>query len=197
MAVILNASTSSGFVQSADTSGVVQIQSNGSTVLTVDSSGVTATSISGTIVIGTQASASGTAVDFTGIPSWAKSITVMLNGVSLTGTDRVWLQLGDSGGFETTGYVSAASDNNSDAVSTSSFVLTGTTLAAATYTGAVRLVLSTSNTWFVMGDIGSSSYGSSAVSGSKTLSDVLTQIRITRSGTNTFDAGTINLQYEG
>jgi hypothetical protein len=41
MAVTLNASTSSGFIQTADTSGIVQVQSNGTTELTVASTGVT------------------------------------------------------------------------------------------------------------------------------------------------------------
>jgi hypothetical protein len=36
MAVTLNASTSSGLVQSADTSGVIELQSNGTTALTVN-----------------------------------------------------------------------------------------------------------------------------------------------------------------
>jgi hypothetical protein len=43
MAVILNASTSSGFVQSADTSGVVQIQNNGTTRLEANGTGVVVT----------------------------------------------------------------------------------------------------------------------------------------------------------
>jgi len=41
MAVTLNASTSTGLVQSADTSGEIQLQSNGTTELTVSSTGVT------------------------------------------------------------------------------------------------------------------------------------------------------------
>jgi hypothetical protein len=39
MAVILNASTSTGFVQSADTSGVISLQTNGTEALKIDSSG--------------------------------------------------------------------------------------------------------------------------------------------------------------
>jgi len=39
MAVIINASTSTGLVQSADTSGIIQFQSNGSTKATLNSSG--------------------------------------------------------------------------------------------------------------------------------------------------------------
>ena len=40
MAVTLNASTSSGFIQTADTSGQLQLQANGTTVLTAGSTGV-------------------------------------------------------------------------------------------------------------------------------------------------------------
>jgi hypothetical protein len=53
MAVILNASTSSGFVQSADTSGVVQIQNNGTTRLETNGTGVVVTgtgSVSGDLL---------------------------------------------------------------------------------------------------------------------------------------------------
>ena len=45
MAVTLNASTSTGLVQSADTSGQIELQSNGTTVLGVTSTG---TSVTGT-----------------------------------------------------------------------------------------------------------------------------------------------------
>jgi hypothetical protein len=41
MAVTINASTSSGLVQNADTSGTIELQSNGTTELTVASTGVT------------------------------------------------------------------------------------------------------------------------------------------------------------
>ena len=204
MAVILNASTSSGFVQSADTSGVVQIQSNGSTVLTVASTGVTATNIQGTIVQGTAvATTSGTAFDFTGIPSWAKRITVMFSGVSLSGTEAICIQLGDSGGIETTGYLSAASDNGT-------FVGTSTTSLLCMPGGGAISASSLTNGTCVISNFNGNTWVSSAVTagttgvyaanatGSKTLSDVLTQIRVTRTGTtNTFDAGTINIQYEG
>jgi hypothetical protein len=62
MAVTLNASTSSGLVQTADTSGTVEIQSNGTTKLTVSSSGVNIGQMNGgAITSGTAvASTSGT-----------------------------------------------------------------------------------------------------------------------------------------
>lgn len=40
MASIINASTSSGIVQTADTSGVLQLQSNGTTIATISSTGL-------------------------------------------------------------------------------------------------------------------------------------------------------------
>jgi hypothetical protein len=65
----------------------------------------------GTITSGTAVSASGTSVDFTGIPSTAKRITVMFSGVSTNGTSIIQVQLGDSGGVETTGYVGGYASN--------------------------------------------------------------------------------------
>jgi len=61
------------------------------------------------LVSGTaQASTSGTSIDFTGIPSWVKRITVMFSGVSTNGTSEVTLQLGTSSGFVTSGYLGVA-----------------------------------------------------------------------------------------
>jgi hypothetical protein len=59
MAVTLNASTSSGLVQSADTSGIIELQNNGTTKLTVNSSGATIpTAIVTTLSDGTNSTSS-------------------------------------------------------------------------------------------------------------------------------------------
>jgi hypothetical protein len=199
MAVILNASTSSGFVQSADTSGEINLQSNGSTKLSVLSTGVSGTLVQGTAV----ASTSGTSIDFTGIPSWVKRITVMFQGVSTSGTSDWLIQLGDSGGIENTGYLGTGASIQAG---------TGETLytagigirsgsAATVANGAVNIfqIISSSNTWVAQGVIGQSNSARMLLIGSgKSLSDTLTQVRITTvNGTDTFDAGTINIQYEG
>jgi hypothetical protein len=196
MAVILNASTSSGFVQSADTSGEINLQSNGSTKLTVTSSGVTATNIQGTIVQGTAvASTSGTSIDFTGIPSWAKKVTVIYSGVSTNAVAALLVQIGDSGGIETTGYNSTFFDA---ITSTAGFVITSSNSAAALCTGKLEICLLNGNSWVATGTnmlTNSATYGSA---GDKTLSATLDRVRITTvAGTATFDAGTINIQYEG
>jgi len=197
MAVTLNASTSSGFIQTADTSGELNLQSNGTTKLSVLSTGVSGTLVQGTAV----ASTSGTSIDFTGIPSWVKRITVMFSGVSTSGTSAPIVQLGDSGGVETSGYVGSAGYVGAFVNLTSGFFITNTTGAANTFQGimTISLLNSITNNYSCSSTIGIT--GNQIVytcGGAKTTSDTLTQVRITTvGGTDTFDAGTINIQYEG
>ena len=137
--------------------------------------------------------------DFTGIPSWVKRITVMFNGVSTTGTDAIWIQLGDSGGIENTGYVSVNTSQSGTLTTTTSAFITGANNPATdNANGVFTISLLGSNTWIQSGIFAEN--GTSRIytgSGSKTLSDTLTQIRITTSGgTQTFDAGSINILYE-
>lgn len=155
-------------------------------------------------VLGTeQASTSGTSIDFTGIPSWAKRITINLVGVSTSGTDILMVQIGDSGGVEATGYLSsvaAVTATPSVGLVTTGFGLTANHAAAAILHGRIVLELedSANFTWTSKGILGRSD---SAVvyigGGSKSLSSVLDRVRITTSGgTDTFDAGDINIIYE-
>jgi len=150
------------------------------------------------------ASTSGTSIDFTGIPSWVKRITLMFDGVSTNGTSLPQIQLGDSGGIETTSYTGATSLVSTVAITTnhsSAFLLnvTGEGSAVRLVHGAVTLSLLSSNTWAASGAISqSTSTVSWVVSGTKTLSATLDRVRITTvNGTDTFDAGTINILYEG
>jgi len=149
-----------------------------------------------------QASTSGTSIDFTGIPSWVKRITVMFNGVSTNGTSNKQIQLGDSGGFETTGYLGASVQLTDAASVNAATITTGfgirSALAADTINGAVVITNLTSNTWAAQGALTDSSRGAGyLVGGAKALSDVLTQVRITTvNGTDAFDAGSVNILYE-
>jgi len=155
----------------------------------------------GTLVLGTaQASTSGTAIDFTGIPAWVKRVTVMFSGVSTTGSNPVIIQLGDAGGFETTGYLSSASYGGSAgnySSSTAGFIVdAGNTAAAATTRrGMVVIVNLNGNQWVCSGTSDAGNV-SASIAGGKTLSDVLTQVRITSNSVDTFDAGSINIMYE-
>jgi hypothetical protein len=202
MPVTINASTSSGLVQTADTSGTLELQSNGTTQFTVDSTGAYGQLKSGTAV----ASTSGTSIDFTGIPSWVKRITVMFDGVSTNGTSNHKIQLGDAGGIETTGYASACTYVGAAATGATSsvtgFVTTTDIASTSQITGHTVFTLVSGNTWVA---VGGAIYNKASISaftltnsGVKTLSDTLTQIRITTvNGTDTFDAGSINILYEG
>jgi hypothetical protein len=175
---------------------------NGSAGVTTNSGAVYDSLQRGTAVTTT----SGTAFDYTSIPSWVKRITVVFDGVSLSGTDQILVQIGDSGGLETTSYLSGGAAARDAAAtiggtSTSGFIIYHGSGATNFFYGSIRIENLTGNTWIasVVGMTGvSGASGSNGISGggSKTLSDVLTQVRITRTGTNTFDAGTINIIYE-
>lgn len=155
----------------------------------------TAKIVSGTAITLTNQ----TAPAFTGIPSWVKRITVMLSGVSTNGSGQILIQLGDSGGYETSGYSGATGYNSSFVNYSSGFNFdTASSVAATTVRhGAMVLTLVGSNTWVVHGTGAlSSAAGSFYFGGSKTLSDTLTSVRLYIDGTQQFDAGTLNILYE-
>jgi hypothetical protein len=155
---------------------------------------------SGAFIAETAKSATGTSVDFTGIPSWVKRVTVLFAGVSTNGTSQVQVQLGDSGGVETTGYIATTgiiiTTTPSTGDITSGFPLGGV-VAGNIRSGIMTITALGSNVWVcsavIKGGPGTAAY----IAGDKTLSDTLTQIRVTTvNGTDTFDAGTINILYE-
>lgn len=148
-----------------------------------------------------QASTSGTSIDFTGIPPWVKRITVMLVGVSTNGTSRPLIQIGDSGGVETSGYLGASGDLTvpTHLNFSAGFEPNGGS-AANVWHGAVTLALenAANNTWVAWGVLGLSNGAATAsVAGTKSLSATLDRVRVTTvNGTDTFDAGAINVLYE-
>ena len=163
---------------------------------------ITGTSVRGGIISGTAvASTSGTSIDFTGIPSWVKRVTVMFNGVSTNGAS-VWLvQLG-AGSVQTTGYVSYPIYVNAGALSnvagSTAGVVIASTAAANTAYGAISFALLGSNIWVANGNFTLTSNTSVIASGGVTLSSTLDRVRITTvNGTDAFDAGSINILYEG
>lgn len=142
-----------------------------------------------------------TSIDFIGIPSWVKRITVMLSGVSTSGTNGgVIVQLGTSSGIENTGYLSVAQSSGSITTYSAGFYLdVGLTPSAAiTRIGALCISMVANNTWVASGNIyNTSSSLCIACAGNKTLAGTLSRVRITTiNGTDTFDAGTVNILYE-
>lgn len=145
------------------------------------------------------ATTSGTSVDVTGIPAWVKRITVVLNAVSTNGTSKVMLQLGDSGGVETTGYTGVRGSPGVASTAFSSGFDNGHSFANAARYGTYVLTLedAAANLWvctFSISDV--TNINADVGSGSKSTSAALDRIRLTTvNGTDTFDAGTISVLY--
>ena len=178
------------------------LQTNGSGTLSFASAVVNGSSsaiVSGTAV----ASTSGTAIDFTGIPSWVKRVTVMFYRISTNGTSSIQVQLGDSGGVETTGYeVTSGYWSDPSLAYTSGFVFRQLSGIAATGTQSGQIVFNlidaSANRWTGSGSLAWTLNPIILNAGSKELSATLDRVRITTvNGTDTFDAGSINILYEG
>lgn len=143
-------------------------------------------------------------VDFTNIPSWVTRITINFVGISMTSTTAPVIRLGDAGGFENAGYLSNTTVlSNAAAVScvnNTAYFQVGNGVAAQTYHGSVVLTLHNASTftWVCAGNIAySNGAAHTLVAGSKSTSAALTQVQVISSNlTDTFDAGTFNIQYE-
>ena len=152
-----------------------------------------------------QASTSGTSIDFTGIPSWAKRITVMFSSVSTSGSSNVLVQLGTSAGITSTGYASTSgfvsSVPSANASSSTVGFLIFASGAGISRDGVVSVNLLNGNTYVSTQNLivtdGVNAIANTGA-GVVALASALTQVRITTvNGTDTFDAGTINISYEG
>ena len=148
------------------------------------------------------ASTSGTSITFTGIPSWVKRITVMFNGVSTSGSSYLQVQLG-AGSVTTTGYLGVIGYINNGSPTVTANLTTGLGVSANNGATDIRYGNATitnvsGNVWTHTASIGlssSSSYG--LASGGISLSGTLDRVRITTvNGTDTFDAGSINILFE-
>jgi hypothetical protein len=127
----------------------------------------------------------------------------MFSAISTNGASSLLVQIGDSGGVETTGYDSYANygiNTGQFISSTAGFVLEATLYLSSTIAryGTIVLVNITGNIWVSSSNLYEGSGGVvSAGAGGKTLSDVLDRVRVTTvNGTDTFDAGQINILYE-
>jgi len=140
------------------------------------------------------ATTSGTAHAFTGLDAGLNRITVMLDGVSLSANGDLLIQLGDAGGFETTGYVSGAGRGGTSTTSTTGFIITVSSVAVNAFSGVIIFTRIDGDTWVSNGNLDVNANVDPYVSaGTKTLTAELTQIQITRTGVGTFDLGKVNI----
>ena len=234
MPVKLNGSTS-GFTQidaaAVASSNTLTLPSGNSTLVdlvstqtltnkTLTSPTLTSPTISGAVVStmassvltsGTAvASTSGTSITFSSIPSWVKRITVMLNGVSVTGSSYVLVQIG-SGSTTTSGYVGSGTNTGTGAGAsiytvsyTNAFGMSGSSPGTGNYNIIGTLVNISGNNW-IWSCVGNDSGTAVGLigAGKIALGGVLDRVVFaastsssTMSGTDTYDAGSINIMYE-
>lgn len=204
---ITSGNATNGLAIASDNTGALDIKTgsgSGTTAISISSSQVVTGTVGNLMLIsGTAvASTSGTSIDFTGIPSWVKRITVMFNGVSTSGTSAQQIQIGTASGVETTGYVGTGTNGSTGASPTTAnftagFGLNASSVAAQSQQGVATIVLLGSNIWVFSFNGGRDNTVTVQGAGGKTLSGTLDRVRITTvNGTDTFDAGSINILYE-
>jgi len=183
-----------GKVEAVNTAGAW-----GSPTLVQGSAGLALTGMPIMRLLASIPTASGTAHDVTGIPSWVKRITVMLTGVSTSGTSFPQVQLG-AGSIETTGYISESSFTaaTTSAGSSTTGFHSNSSGAGINRTGAYQIIKVSELAWNATHNLGDPAVGTFQGGGSKTLTGTLDRIRLTTvNGTDTFDAGSFNLLLEG
>ena len=196
---VLTLPTTSGTILT--TTGGVAPTTAGNVLFTTNG---TSWSSTAKITQATVQNASGNNIDFTGVPSWVKRITVLYENVSTTGTDPVQIQLGYgvTPTYVNTGYTSHTFSYNSTTATSSStgFVNdqgSSSGGASASRNGAITLYLqnASTNIWVSSGVIVTNNVTPSA--GRVTIPGALTAVRITTTGgIQTFDSGTVNILYE-
>ncbi len=156
-------------------------------------------------VLGTPlTTTSGNTAGFTSIPSWVKRITFNINQVSASSLATIQLQIGDSGGYESSGYNggffwATTSVGSGDAQALTTGIFAAGAAASDVSDGTIMLTLlnSSTNLWCWQGAIwtnGSTDTGY-ACSGSKALTGTLDRIQLTSN--QTLDLGSVNILYEG
>ncbi len=126
---------------------------------------------------------------------------MVLSGVSTNGTSEYTVRVG-SGSFATSGYasnVSVASPAVATAALTGAFIVTQSIAATDLASGHIVLSNITGDTWVCSGLLNRSGAGGVMMSaGTVSLGGALDRIQLTtNSGTSTFDAGTVNVMWEG
>lgn len=201
--VYATSNTGVGLVVQSNTGTIAQFaNATNSSIFTITNAGAIT---GGKIITGTVISASAnTFLDFTGIPSWARRVTLMFSAVSMSATADILVQLG-SGSVQTTGYSSVGSGiatTVATTASTAGFIVgnTGALLAANFLDGQMifNILATGTNTWAGSGSFAMRTTPQTMLSsGVVSLVGALDRLRITSvANTATFDAGSININWE-
>ena len=149
-------------------------------------------------------SVSGATVEFTGIPAWARRITLVVGGLSISTTNDILIQLGYSGGYATTNYYNLVtqlkSTGNTLKENNSGFQFYETSIAADNYYGVhtfVRGALDTNDIWLWTGTTNREDAAGMCVgSGKVAVAGTVTKIKMVIDGAGSFDGGSVKAYYE-
>ena len=161
----------------------------------------TSSNVIPTINLGTTvATTSGTAIDFTSIPSGVKRISMMFNQVSCNGTAPRLIQIGTSSGLVTSGYISSGSHQGASQgglTSTAGFLMGAGGAVADKTVGIVTIQTLGSDIWAMESSTadGTASFIKCG-GGSITLGGVLDRVRLSTTSGATFDHGSVNIAWE-
>lgn len=153
----------------------------------------------GSIVSGTAITTNGAAsYSFNNIPSWAKTIRLVLRNVSTSDNAGIQLKIGTSGGLVTSGYTGTIHSIDSTTVSATgalsdAFIVT-TIGPALLFSGVIELNEIASNVWVHRSHLGAGGTRSHFSVGELSVGAELTTVQISV-GVGTFDGGTINILY--
>jgi hypothetical protein len=157
----------------------------------------------GALTIASGGNLTGATTDFTGIPSWAKRVTIFVSSASTNGTANKLLQIG-SGSVQATGYVSSClncrnAGSGAGSVSSIGFTIDNDSIATYVYDGTIKLINASGNTWFIDSILSDNTGIRCPIgSGRVTLSGALDRFRFTTiGGTDTYDSGSFTVMYEG
>jgi len=191
----------------ATTADIFSVSGSGAiTGATISGATINSSTVNGgSITLGTaQSTTSGTAIDFTGIPSWVKRITMSLAQVSTNGSSMYQIRLGTNSGIVSSGYdsVGTHSGYSQAGYASTTGILIPSGAPDNSTCGHVLITKHTGNAWVssICAGIKNTANlywswnGGSFIS----LSDTLVSIRLTTvNGSDTFDAGSVNIMYEG
>jgi hypothetical protein len=218
MSIVLNGSTgittpdidsAAGFDAPALTGALPAIDGSALTALTAANLTGALPDIDGAALTGIQtgptyatevATTSGTAFDFTGIPAGVKEIKVYLSDVGLASTQDLEVQLGNSGGFVTSGYVTSSAGFSASVQYEYNYT-TGFNVTVAQnghrWSGVMTINRNTTagHIWNQTHDFGGTA-GSSFGGGFADASTEVTQLRLkSRGGVVVFSSGTANISW--
>lgn len=191
---------STGFTGNSATANSATDATNATTSATCTGNSATATYAP--LITGTAVTTSGATISFTGIPSWARRITILLSGVTTVAAGLPAIRAG-SGSYEVSGYDSVnnaigASTVGSSASATTSWDLQNSGGSANVYTGQVVITRVSAGTQYVVsGQVRYNTSSTALTVGTKTFAGIIDRVQLLMStGTDTFNGGTMNIMWE-